>query len=284
MKLEWDDQKKRYELNIMGFKIYSVFQAITDSCGVPFGYEALCRIEIQGEYVSIKKFYKMLEDFGQDTEFKFKFALNLMHLRNFRGSRLYNDEVKIFLNITPCFFKKFVIDSGLSELYVEQVIKEKVRFDQIVAEIVEDYCPVVDIESLHKGVNYLKNLGVSVAMDDFGTGWSGYSRLAVIQPDYVKISREMLIESEVLSGKDGSRLDEIMVVSSLREIKVIFEGVESQDNVNLAMKYGGSLFQGYYFDIPRSYQVLKEKCSNALKRNQFLLSSYLTSGTYITSK
>ncbi len=255
--LEWNTDNHRYEMTVLGYQVHSVFQSINHDSQTVFGYEALCRIEMQGESVDIKKFFKILEDFGEKAEFRFKFFLNIMHLRNFRNSNIYDRETKLFLNLTPCFFKYFAHEQDLDNLYLPLIKQEQVDLSQIVVEIVEDYCPLADIESLHKGTAYLKSIGISFALDDFGTGWSGYSRMAVVQPNYIKVSREMLIEFGLNELTENNLLAELDTITSLQGIKVIFEGIENSDNLKTTARYGADYYQGYYLDFPKSYPTNK---------------------------
>ncbi|MEC7941736.1 MAG: hypothetical protein VX212_15125 [Pseudomonadota bacterium] len=71
--LEWNSEHSRYEMSVLGFKVHSVFQSINDADQNVFGYETICRVEMQGAKVNVKRFYKILEDFGEKSEFRFKF-------------------------------------------------------------------------------------------------------------------------------------------------------------------------------------------------------------------
>ncbi|UQV20511.1 EAL domain-containing protein [Vibrio sp. J383] len=282
--VEWNTDNSRYEMSVLGFKVHSVFQSISRSDKTVFGYEALCRIEMQGERVNIKRFFKILEGFGEKAEFRFKFYLNIMHLRNFRNSNIYSRDVKLFLNLTPCFFKYFSIGDDLAKLYLPLIKEENVDLKQIVVEIVEDYCPISDIESLHKGTEYLKSLGISFALDDFGTGWSGYSRMAVVQPNYIKVSRDMLVEFGMNQPQEDNLLAELNAITSLQGITVIFEGIENVENYNIAAQYGADFFQGYYLDIPKTYPVTIAKKDIPKPVNKFQLNSYLDKMSIISTR
>ncbi|OEF94101.1 EAL domain-containing protein [Vibrio splendidus] len=273
--LEWNSEHRRYEMTIAGFKVHSVFQSISDDSQTVFGYEALCRIEKQGEKVNIKRFFKILEGFGEKSEFGFKFFLNIMHLRNFRQSSIYDRDTKLFLNVTPCFFKYFSHEHDLNNLYLPLIEEEQIDLNQIVVEIVEDYCPLADIESLHKGTEYLKSIGISFALDDFGTGWSGYSRMTIVQPNYIKVSREMLIEFGMSESIENNLLEELNTITSLKGIKVIFEGIENVENYQTADRYGADYYQGYYLDLPKSYPVNMPKPSETKPDETFRQNAHL---------
>ncbi len=282
--LEWNSEHRRYEMSVLGFKVHSVFQSINDADQNVFGYEAICRVEMQGAKVNVKRFYKILEDFGEKSEFRFKFFLNIMHLRNFRNSSIYGRDLKLFLNVTPCFFKYFSYGNDLNSLYLPLIKEEQVGLSQIVVEIVEDYCPLADIESLHRGTEYLRNIGISFALDDFGSGWAGYSRMAVVKPDYLKVSRDMLIEFAMSGSQDDNLLEELNTITTIQGIKVIFEGIENVDNLHAAAQYGADYYQGYHIDFPKSYPVNMLDQGIVTPDEKFRLNTYLNKKTRITSK
>lgn len=155
---------------------------------------------------------------------------------------------------------------------------------QIVVEIVEDYCPLADIESLHRGTEYLRNIGISFALDDFGSGWAGYSRMAVVKPDYLKVSRDMLIEFAMSGSQDDNLLEELNTITTIQGIKVIFEGIENVDNLRSAAQYGADYYQGYHIDFPKSYPVNMLDQGVATPDEKFRLNTYLNKKTRITSK
>jgi EAL domain-containing protein (putative c-di-GMP-specific phosphodiesterase class I)/GGDEF domain-containing protein len=95
----------------------------------------------------------------------------------------------------------------------------------------------------------LRAMGISLAIDDFGSGYSSLSYVKNLPFDKLKIDREFVV-------KVHERRDSQAICRSLIElarglgIKLLAEGVESEDEVHLLRGFGCTLFQGYYFSRP----------------------------------
>ncbi len=102
---------------------------------------------------------------------------------------------------------------------------------------------------LRKIIDAYRRFGFRVALDDFGTAYSGLSRLADLRPDIIKIDRVLV------SGCDQDRTRRAILASLLalgREIgiDVVLEGVERVEEVEALRAIGGRLMQGFYFGRP----------------------------------
>lgn len=94
-----------------------------------------------------------------------------------------------------------------------------------------------------------KNAGFLIALDDFGAGYSGLTRLAALPVDFLKI------DMELIRGIDHDPVRQI-IVSGLVDIahklssEIIAEGVETAAELHFLQNLGIGLFQGYYFAKP----------------------------------
>jgi len=95
----------------------------------------------------------------------------------------------------------------------------------------------------------LRAMGISLAIDDFGSGYSSLSYVKNLPFDKLKIDREFVV-------KVHERRDSQAICRSLIElarglgIKLLAEGVETEDELRLLRGFGCTLFQGYYFSRP----------------------------------
>jgi len=95
----------------------------------------------------------------------------------------------------------------------------------------------------------LKAVGVAFSLDDFGTGYSSLSYLKHFPVDYLKIDRSFV--HDITTDSFGAGLVQaIIVMASVLDIKVIAEGVETQEQMELLRHYGCDIVQGYYFSKP----------------------------------
>jgi EAL domain-containing protein (putative c-di-GMP-specific phosphodiesterase class I) len=89
----------------------------------------------------------------------------------------------------------------------------------------------------------LKNDGFKIAIDDFGSAYSNLKRLVSIDPDFIKIDRD-LINSISQDSKRQLIVETICGLSYKLNILCIAEGVEDINDVTFCYKAGINLFQG----------------------------------------
>jgi EAL domain-containing protein (putative c-di-GMP-specific phosphodiesterase class I) len=110
-------------------------------------------------------------------------------------------------------------------------------------EIIRDACGFAE------RVNEYRALGVQVAIDDFGAGYSGLNLLADFQPDLIKL------DMALVRGIDGHGPRQAIVRAVLQAcddlgIDVIAEGIETGEEFRWFMRRGVRLYQGYLFARP----------------------------------
>lgn len=95
----------------------------------------------------------------------------------------------------------------------------------------------------------LRDLGVSLALDDFGVGYSSLSYLNTFRFDFLKIDKEFI--SAVQSGDDRQPVFEaIMGMAAALDLTVAAEGVETEAQLEYVIRQGVSFVQGYIFSPP----------------------------------
>jgi EAL domain-containing protein (putative c-di-GMP-specific phosphodiesterase class I) len=97
----------------------------------------------------------------------------------------------------------------------------------------------------------LREAGVSIAIDDFGSGYSSLSYLKKLPFDKLKIDREFV--TDVDSKRDSQAICKALIeLGRGFNLKILAEGVETKGEVNILRRFGCSLFQGFYFSRPLS--------------------------------
>jgi EAL domain-containing protein (putative c-di-GMP-specific phosphodiesterase class I) len=130
----------------------------------------------------------------------------------------------------------------------EAFLTNHLSISQLVVEILEGEI-IHDYFSFTKLINRYKGMGASVAIDDFGSGYSGLNLVANFQPDIIKLDREIIQNIEFYGPRQAIIKATILMCESLG-IDIIAEGVETISEYKWLKKNGIYLFQGYLFAKP----------------------------------
>lgn len=117
---------------------------------------------------------------------------------------------------------------------------------EIEIEITETSCAVENV-TLNRAMMLFRNLGLSFALDDFGTGYANLSIFSNVHFDSIKLDRSLIADIAV-NKVSQSLLESIVRISHDSSMKVIAEGVEHQEQVNVLLKSGCYLAQGFLYD------------------------------------
>lgn len=102
-------------------------------------------------------------------------------------------------------------------------------------------------QNLHR----LRDMGIRIETDDFGSGRASITGLLRISPDRVKIDRS-LIQKVVGSEKQRSLVRGILDMCNALDVECIAEGAETREDVEAIVALGCTKFQGYAFSKPLS--------------------------------
>ncbi|RCW52480.1 MULTISPECIES: bifunctional diguanylate cyclase/phosphodiesterase [Halanaerobium] len=139
--------------------------------------------------------------------------------------------------------------------FLENLIEaEKLCPHQIDFEITESIfldAKEQDLENLHK----LKESGFYISLDDFGKGYSSLSYLAKLPIDILKLDMSFIRNLE--QKKTRILIEKIIELSHELDFKVVAEGVETENELNILKKLDCDYVQGYYYYRPNSLEKLE---------------------------
>jgi EAL domain-containing protein (putative c-di-GMP-specific phosphodiesterase class I) len=120
----------------------------------------------------------------------------------------------------------------------------------LVLEITEG-AVMADVESAIARLVSLRQLGVRVAVDDFGTGHSSLALLRRLPVDTIKVDK-MFVDNIVTDHVAAAFLETIVRMGSILSLNVVVEGIETASQVALIAAFDGVLGQGYELSRPLS--------------------------------
>ena len=106
-----------------------------------------------------------------------------------------------------------------------------------------------DVEKSLVMLRQLKQLGVTISIDDFGTGYSSLYYLKLFPVDTLKIDRSFISEITTVS-EDAAIVRAIISLAHILKLKVVAEGVETDQQRLLLLKCDCDEGQGYFFNRP----------------------------------
>jgi len=104
----------------------------------------------------------------------------------------------------------------------------------------------------------LRERGIGIEIDDFGTGHASIMGLVRVRPDRLKIDRS-LVGPAALEPARRRLLELITEIGHTLEIAVTAEGIESDAHAEIARGLGCSLLQGYHLGAPMPFDALRER-------------------------
>ncbi len=115
-----------------------------------------------------------------------------------------------------------------------------------------------DVEHSTRSLHALREMGISIAIDDFGTGFSSLSYLAKLPLDTLKIDRSFVMG---MSGGPRGRalVSTIINLGHSLELKVVAEGVETEEQSGLLALLGCDEIQGFLYSRPVPADVFEQQ-------------------------
>lgn len=113
-------------------------------------------------------------------------------------------------------------------------------------------------DTIQRNIASIKEHGIQISMDDFGTGHSSLARLIDMQVDVIKIDRNFVKNIETSQAKLRI-VKSISEMSKALELDIICEGVENLSQLTLLKEMGIKKFQGFVFSKPVSEQKIEER-------------------------
>ena len=159
--------------------------------------------------------------------------------------------IQISVNISPVQFRNMN-----DYLWLDKLVQLGLPGDCINVEITEGLL-LKDSDVVQKNLLELRNNGIEVSIDDFGTGFSSLSYLKKFDIDFLKIDYSF-VHQLMVDATDRALVEAIIVMAHKLEIKTIAEGVETEAQKDLLAQFGCDYVQGFLYSIPVAQPVFEQ--------------------------
>lgn len=209
------------------------------------GFEALLRINRgDGKVLTPAKFAAALEDpllSKRIGDFVISAALDQAE----RWLRSHTPFHSIAINLSASQFR----DAGFADDFLAEIHRRGLSPSMIQVEVTEGIFLSLSSDNVLLACRTLKNGGVKLAFDDFGTGFASLTHLRDFPVDIIKIDRSFI--SELASVGNATAIVNAMVSLGINlSMEVIAEGVETTAQADFLRGIGCSMAQGYLFARP----------------------------------
>jgi PAS domain S-box-containing protein len=232
------------------FRVY--YQPIVSlQTGKITGFEALTRWQRPEGILAPIAFIAVAEETGLIIPMNRQLLREAcQHLRSWQSEFPSDSPLTMSVNITS---REFVQPDLVNEIR-KSLDQTGVDPSCLQLEIIETIA-MGDAEKSGHVLAQLKALGVRLSIDDFGTGYSSLSRLRRIPVDTLKIDRAFISNMDT-DPENREIVRAIIVLAHNLGLKVVAEGTEKEEHIDLLKQFNCEMAQGYLFSRPADDQAM----------------------------
>ena len=232
--------KKIIELKkiIQEKNITAVFQPIVDTNSFdPLGYEALSRGPENTEFHNPELMFEVAEKGQLVWELE-----RLCREKSLYYLQILEKNKYLFINNEP----DVIFDPDFRTL--DLLKKFNIDPKRIVLEITERTA-IKNFERFQQALDFFKQKGFKIAIDDVGTGYSNLQSIAILKPDFIKF------DTSLIRNINNNHIKKQLVTSLVNFANetgtiIIAEGIETKEELQIIQKFNIPYGQGYYFAHP----------------------------------
>lgn len=174
----------------------------------------------------------------------------------FRGASSLPSTLRLSINVHASTLGR---DHGFIAFLQSTAAATGIALPRVMIEIVE-HAPSWDNISFQSSLEQLRQLGMSIALDDIGLGQSNFKMLLDVRPNFLKL------DSYFVAGCTGDK-HRRAVIGALRtlarefEAEIVAEGVENADDAATLQGLDITLMQGFHFAEPLTLDAARDFCA-----------------------
>jgi EAL domain-containing protein (putative c-di-GMP-specific phosphodiesterase class I) len=236
-------RRRRHQLIelVLEGRVRSVYEPIVDvATRTVFAYEALARGPEGTEL------HSPLALFASASEEDLLFQLDCLCRRSgLDGARDFPGDAKLFLNVRPTTIHdpSFRAEAIRATLDRSGLTPSDVVFEISEQESIEDFDVFREVR------DYYGKLGIQIAMDDFGSGYSSLEAVMELSPEFIKVDRTFVTGID----QDPARqelLRALQTVASKIGARIVGEGLDTLEELETLGRLGIPFGQGWLFGKP----------------------------------
>jgi sensor c-di-GMP phosphodiesterase-like protein len=248
------------ETALLGGEFIPFYQPIFDiTSGKLLGAEVLVRWrKPSGELVAPGAFIPLVENSGIIIDI----TRSLMRqvCADIGQTMETRPDLYISFNVAPRHLKDSVILNDVGSIFEGS----RIRLSQVVLEITERH-ELENLSAARRAIAALQALGCRVALDDVGTGHSGFSYILKLGIDIIKIDR-LFVEAIKTDAQAQAIISTFVDLARNLRMKIIAEGVEQPEQIAYLRKMGIVAAQGYCFAPPLPAQLFVQLAETVVAR------------------
>lgn len=208
------------------------------------GFEALARLkDDNGKFISPADFIPVAEKTGLVDRIDMRvFELAVQFIGNVTAETGADITMSVNVSVRHLMKNNFIDD-------IRRVLRNYNVSPSIIEIEITESIMIDSADNALQRIDELKQLGFKVAIDDFGTGYSSLSYLNSFPTDMLKIDKSF-IDNMSLNESSKQYVAMIISIGHTLDLKVISEGVESDDQVKVLKSIGCDYIQGYVWGKP----------------------------------
>lgn len=224
--------------------VIPVYQSIYDNkTKTTYKYEALVRIKEEENLISPYLFIDVAK------KFKLYHKITEEILRHtFEDFKNISDEFSINLSYID------IINTNTNAYIFNMFEKHPEIAKRLTIEFLETE-NIMDYEILIQFTKQIREYGVKIAIDDFGSGYSNWNNVLKLRPDFIKIDGSLI--QNLIDNQDNINIIKLIVeFSKINSIKTIAEFVDNDELAQLIIDLGIDYSQGYLYAQPKEKHLI----------------------------
>ncbi|MFP8966498.1 EAL domain-containing protein [Pokkaliibacter sp. CJK22405] len=215
------------------------------------GVEALLRLhDRQGKMVSPADFIPLAEETGLIVPI----GQWVLEQACRHGAEWHQEgyPIRVAINVSAVQMREAGFDRQVGTILEET----EVRANLVELEITEGVL-ATQIDRAADMLSALKQTGIQISMDDFGTGYCSLAYLKQFPIDVIKIDQSF-VRDVLVDPSDDAIVSAIIRIAQGLKLRVVAEGVETVQQVNHLLEQGCHIMQGFYYCRPLPYDKMCE--------------------------